>query len=108
MMGVHQLLDTVYYKEMLNPSNLKSLSLVKIKLLGFKFSLVKPSEWCTITLTLARGWCGRCKKTVCQRKKGGWKKKHAQHAPGGQGSKPALPLARRGSPTAHHGSCLDK
>ena len=33
--------------------------------------LVKPSEWCTITLTLSQGWWGRCEKTISRRRKEG-------------------------------------
>ena len=42
-------------------------------------------------------------------RKGGWRKKSARSAPAGPGARTRnLPRARRGSPAARHGGCLDK
>ena len=55
-------------------------------------------------------WWGRCKKTISRRRKEGRvEKKSARSAPARPGARTRnLPCARRGSPAARHGGCLDK
>ena len=63
-----------------------------------------------LTLTLLRGWWGRCEKTISRRRKEGRvEKKSACSAPAGPRARTQdLPRARRGSPAARQGGCLDK
>ena len=63
-----------------------------------------------LTLTLLRGWWGRCEKNYLPKeegREGGEKSAHSAPAmPGAQTRD--LPCARRGSPAARQGGCLDK
>ena len=63
-----------------------------------------------ITLTLLRGWWGRCEKNYLRKEEGReGGEKSARSAPAGPGARTRdLPRARRGSPAARHGGCLDK
>ena len=59
--------------------------------------------WRTITLTLLRGWWGRCEKSYL-RKEGRVEEKIARSAPAGPGARTGdLPRARLGSPAARQG-----
>ena len=64
-----------------------------------------------VTLTLSRGWWGRCEKKLSPEggKKGRWIKKSArsEHA-WAKARTWDLPRVRRGAPAARHGGCLDK
>ena len=63
-----------------------------------------------ITLTLLRGWWGRCKKTYLRKKEGReGGEKSTRSVPAGPGARTRdLPRARRGSPAARQGGCLGK
>ena len=64
----------------------------------------------SLTLTLLRGWWGRCEKNYLPKEKGReGGEKNACSVPGGPGARTRdLPRAGRGSPAARQGGCLDK
>ena len=63
-----------------------------------------------ITLTLSRGWWGRCETNYLPKEEGReGGEKSARSAPVRPGARTRnLPRARRGSPAARQGGCLDK
>ena len=76
-----------------------------------KFGLTYRSGWPLIlTLTLLRGWWGRCEKNYLRKEEGReGGEKSARSAAAGPGARTRdLPRARRGSPAARQGGCLDK
>ena len=71
---------------------------------------VQHNTGCILTLTLLRGWWGRCEKNYLRKEEGReGGEKSARSAPAGPGAQTRdLPRARRGSPAARQGGCLDK
>ena len=64
-----------------------------------------------LTLTLLQGWWGRCEKNYMYlpKEEGSVEKKSTRSVPAGPGARTRdLPRARRGSPAARQGGCLDK
>ena len=80
------------------------------KICCFQFFLIRLlRKRSNITLKLLRSWWGRCKKNSRRRKEGRVEEKSVCSAPAGPGARTRdLPHARRGSPAARQGDCLDK
>ena len=75
------------------------------------FQSISLRQFLTLTYPqVSRVWWEGAKKTISRRRKEGRVEKKSVHsAPAGPGARTRdLPRARRGSPAARHGGCLDK